>query len=157
MAETSLLTRATRRHITEDGILLSHRCENLKSYNVIFVSKHCGLQSRGEVPYILNTVTGWKSVFRSLSGSFDPRRVPTCPLYRRPGIAQRHSEVKGELKSQGLVLLPFGERLRHLWMSYISDYNEISEKGNRNVWWVPMDSEQPIIICSFYQISFWIS
>jgi hypothetical protein len=30
--ETSVLTRATRRHIPEDTILHSHRRENLKSY-----------------------------------------------------------------------------------------------------------------------------
>jgi hypothetical protein len=30
--ETSVLTRATRRNITEDDILHSHRRENLKSY-----------------------------------------------------------------------------------------------------------------------------
>jgi hypothetical protein len=30
--ETSVFTRATRRHIPEDGILHSHRRENLKSY-----------------------------------------------------------------------------------------------------------------------------
>jgi hypothetical protein len=30
--ETSVLTRATRRHVSEDGILHSHRRENLKSY-----------------------------------------------------------------------------------------------------------------------------
>jgi hypothetical protein len=31
-AETSVLTTATRRNIQEDGILHSHRRENLKSY-----------------------------------------------------------------------------------------------------------------------------
>jgi hypothetical protein len=31
-SETSVLTSATRRKITENGILRSHRCENLKSY-----------------------------------------------------------------------------------------------------------------------------
>jgi hypothetical protein len=31
-SETSVLTRATRRHIPEDGFLHSHRSENLKSY-----------------------------------------------------------------------------------------------------------------------------
>jgi hypothetical protein len=37
-SETSVLTRATRRYITEDVILHSHRRENLKSYMVAFHS-----------------------------------------------------------------------------------------------------------------------
>jgi hypothetical protein len=32
-SETSVLTRLTRRHILEDGILHSYPCENIKSYN----------------------------------------------------------------------------------------------------------------------------
>jgi hypothetical protein len=33
--ETMVLTRATRRNILEDGILHSHRRENLKSYKAL--------------------------------------------------------------------------------------------------------------------------
>jgi hypothetical protein len=36
-SETSVLTRATRRHIPKDGILHSHRCENLKSNTAHFM------------------------------------------------------------------------------------------------------------------------
>jgi hypothetical protein len=38
-SETSVLTRATQRNILEDTILHSHRCENLKSYIVLFSLK----------------------------------------------------------------------------------------------------------------------
>jgi hypothetical protein len=42
--ETSGLTRPTRRHILEDGILHSHRLEDLKSTDLLFVNEHgsCG-------------------------------------------------------------------------------------------------------------------
>jgi hypothetical protein len=33
-SETSVHTRSAQRHIPQDGILHSHRCENLKSYNI---------------------------------------------------------------------------------------------------------------------------
>jgi hypothetical protein len=36
-SETSVLTRAPRRNIPEEGILHSHRRENLKSYNISHV------------------------------------------------------------------------------------------------------------------------
>jgi hypothetical protein len=36
-SETSVLTRATRRDISEDAILHSHRSENLKSYELTIV------------------------------------------------------------------------------------------------------------------------
>jgi hypothetical protein len=36
-SEMPVLTRATRRHIPEDGILHSHRLENLKSYTNLHV------------------------------------------------------------------------------------------------------------------------
>jgi predicted hotdog family 3-hydroxylacyl-ACP dehydratase len=42
-AETSVLTRATWRNVSEDVILHSHRRENLKSYMVaVFVSVELG-------------------------------------------------------------------------------------------------------------------
>jgi hypothetical protein len=34
-SETSVPTRATRRNISEDGLLHSHRRENLKSYKAV--------------------------------------------------------------------------------------------------------------------------
>jgi hypothetical protein len=33
----SILKRATRRHIPEEGILHSHRRENIKSYNILAI------------------------------------------------------------------------------------------------------------------------
>jgi hypothetical protein len=39
-SETSVdFQRATRRHIPEDGTFHNHRCENLKSYNLITLYK----------------------------------------------------------------------------------------------------------------------
>jgi hypothetical protein len=46
-SETSVLTRATWHHIPKDGILHSHRCENLKSYMLQFI--HFYTTSRGYV------------------------------------------------------------------------------------------------------------
>jgi hypothetical protein len=42
-SETSVHTRSTRRHIPEDGILHSHRRENLKSYVKERISRSCML------------------------------------------------------------------------------------------------------------------
>jgi hypothetical protein len=37
---TPVLTRATRRHIPEDGVLCSHSLENLKPYNFSFITQN---------------------------------------------------------------------------------------------------------------------
>jgi hypothetical protein len=47
-SETSVVTRATRRSISEDGILHSHRRGNLKSYNLYLVET-AALHVRDEV------------------------------------------------------------------------------------------------------------
>jgi hypothetical protein len=36
-SETSVLTRSTRRNITEDAIRHSHRCDNLKFYKSLYI------------------------------------------------------------------------------------------------------------------------
>jgi hypothetical protein len=39
-SKTSVVTRAKRRNISEDGILHRHRCENLETYMEVKVSKN---------------------------------------------------------------------------------------------------------------------
>jgi hypothetical protein len=53
--ETSVLTRSTRRHIAEDGILHSHRRDNLKRY---IEHEPSQLQPPVHVFFRTNTVTG---------------------------------------------------------------------------------------------------
>jgi hypothetical protein len=44
-SEMSVVTRATRRNITEETILHSHRCENLKSYIDFYIPEETILHS----------------------------------------------------------------------------------------------------------------
>jgi hypothetical protein len=57
--ETSVHARSTRRHIPEDGILPSHRRENLKSCIIILFSTHDGNQNRSNGNLIEQTGTFW--------------------------------------------------------------------------------------------------
>jgi hypothetical protein len=63
-SETSVATQHTRRHIPEDDTLHNHRCENLKSYNVItadqiFMKRDYG--GRSTIPHQPKTDTYAKS------------------------------------------------------------------------------------------------
>jgi hypothetical protein len=55
-SETSALTRATRRNITEDVILHNHSRENLKSYNIYFIYRRAAAQA---VSRRLHTAAVW--------------------------------------------------------------------------------------------------
>jgi hypothetical protein len=59
-SETSVLTRATQRHIPEDGILHSHRRETIEYYKKLDVSTRCYLLAEScTVCQNLAGGTGW--------------------------------------------------------------------------------------------------
>jgi hypothetical protein len=58
-SETSVNTRPTQRHIPEDDILHSHRCESLKSYK-----NDC--DGEGQLQLIINRNRNWLTDFRTL-------------------------------------------------------------------------------------------
>jgi hypothetical protein len=67
-SETSVHTRSTRRHIPEDGILHSHRCENLKCYELRTV-RIKAMKSSWPVLLITWIITSFKEISQ-LSTSF---------------------------------------------------------------------------------------
>jgi hypothetical protein len=58
-SETSDVTRAKRRNITEDAILPSHRRENLKAYKAIYECTHIELAAADKRQGVVFQLGGW--------------------------------------------------------------------------------------------------
>jgi hypothetical protein len=82
-SETSVHARSTRRHIPEDGILHSHRCENLKPYK-IFLFHFKFFKS-------VFLVLGYKVSYRRLSDEFggSGRKLQQYILIYFPALVHR--------------------------------------------------------------------
>jgi hypothetical protein len=79
-SEMSVRTRTTRYHIPENGILNSHRCENLKSYRVKFILPIHRTQTD---PSVLNVIKIHEVILKleHKDGETDIRIPLTCLFY----------------------------------------------------------------------------
>jgi hypothetical protein len=77
---TSVLTRATWRNIPEDGILHSHRRENLKSYKVMETPPHLPHGGSWETSRALQWIVSSMRLHGSARSTVKPHHCLTCPL-----------------------------------------------------------------------------
>jgi hypothetical protein len=92
-------------------------------------------------------------VFNSRSGSFTPKSVPSTDFIRGwvgPRAILKHMASR---RNNGLCYNP-SQSGSAISECHTHANNQITEKGNRNVRWFPIEPEQPIIACSSYQVSF---
>jgi hypothetical protein len=87
-SETSVYIRSTRRHIPEDGVLHSHRRENLKSYNrtTVYRTFHVSYNPRIPFPKSGHYVTE-QAIYTGLYFETMPNYQPYITLVRHCGTA----------------------------------------------------------------------
>jgi hypothetical protein len=83
-SETSVLTRATRRNISEDTILHSHRRENLKSYTACYkLGTNHGQMWELEWTFPSKSVADYRSLYPPISNAVaTPRKFPASVALR---------------------------------------------------------------------------
>jgi hypothetical protein len=100
-SETSAHTRFTRRHISEDGILHSHRCKNLKSYKKNIALLFEIPSSRCEAYIFLD-----KKQCRVQDGAKHFRETATA-FFRLPVYRTTRCHISGKRNLNAIIILFF--------------------------------------------------